>query len=72
MNKFALIQCVNGNFSVVSEHSSENEGIIAFHQVSAALWNAPDVITATLNLVNQSLEIVDGKYTEWINRNDQA
>jgi len=68
--KYSLIQCVNGNFSVVSEHSDVNAGIVRFHQVSASLWNAPDVITARLNLVDENLYVVDGKYTEVIDRTE--
>lgn len=70
MNKFALVQCVNGNFSVISEHSNENSGIVAFHQASAALWNASDVVTARLNLVDENLYVVEGRYTEWIDKSE--
>ena len=64
--KYSLINCVNGNYSVVSEHSTKQSGIIAFHQTCAALWNAPDVIKAVLNLVDENLHVVDGRYTETI------
>ena len=52
MGKYALVQCVNGNFSVVSEHGTEDAGKVAFHNLSAALWNEPEVITARVNLVD--------------------
>lgn len=68
MSKFALVNCVNGNFSVHSEHETKDAGIIAFHQRSATLWNAPDVITARLNLVDENMFVVDGRYTEWLDR----
>ena len=68
--KFALINCVNGNFAVHSEHATKDAGIVAFHQRSASLWNAPDVITARLNLVDENLFVVDGRYTEWIDRSE--
>lgn len=66
--KYALINCVNGNFSVHSEHATKDAGIVAFHQRSASLWNASDVITARLNLVDENLYVVDGRYTEFIDR----
>lgn len=66
--KYALVQCVNGNFNVVSEHSSKDSGIVAFHNTSKNLWNAPDVITARLNLVDENMYVVEGRYTEWIDR----
>ena len=68
MAKFALVNCVNGNFAVVSEHPTAEQGIVAFHQRSATLWNAPDVITARLNLVDENMYVVEGRYTEWIDR----
>ena len=66
--KYALVQCVNGNFSVVSEHSNKDAGIVAFHNTSKNLWNASDVITARLNLVDENYYVVEGRYTEWIDR----
>lgn len=67
--KYAVLQCVNGNFSVVSEHGENKEaGIIKWNQTSAALHNAKDVVTARLNLVDENLQVVDGRYTEWIDR----
>lgn len=68
MAKFALIKCVNGNFAVATEHADKNAGIVAFHQASATLWNASDVVTARLNLIDDNLYVVDGKYTEVIDR----
>lgn len=68
MAKFALVKCVNGNFAVATEHADKNAGIVAFHQASASLWNASDVITARLNLVDENLYVVDGKYTEFIDK----
>lgn len=68
--KFALINCVNGNFAVHSEHATKDAGIIAFHQRSASLWNAPDVVTARLNLVDENMYVVEGRYTESIDRSE--
>ena len=68
--KYALIKCVNGNFAVQSEHDTKDAGIIAFFNTSAALWNAPDVITARLNLVDENMYVVEGRYTEWIDRRE--
>ena len=70
--KYALISCINGNFAVKSEHGTKKAGIIAFNQMSASLWNADDVITARLNLVDENLYVVDGKYTEVIDRSTES
>ena len=68
--KFALVQCVNGNFSVVSEHGTADAGKVAFHNLSAALWNEPDVITARINLVDENYFVVEGRFTDWIDRTE--
>lgn len=68
MAKFALIKCVNGNFAVAEEHATKEAGIKGFHRVSESLWNASDVITARLNLVDENMYVVEGRYTEFIDR----
>ena len=67
--KYALVQVVNGNFSVASEHGENKEaGIIAWSNTVAALHGADDVVTARINLVDENMYVVDGRYTEWIDR----
>lgn len=64
--KYALEQCVNGNFSIASEHGdNEQAAIVAFHDKCRILWNAPDVITAEVAIVDEQLDVVDG-YKEFI------
>ena len=73
MGKYAIVNCVNGNFTVVSEHGDNKQaGIVAFHQRCATLWNAPDVIKATVNLVDENMYVVDGRYTEVITHEQEA
>ena len=60
--KYAIIQCVNGNYSIVAEYDDNIEGaIVRFHQVCANLWNAQDVRSAQVKIVNEYLETVMGK-----------
>lgn len=60
--KYAITNVVNGNFSIVSEHGEDKQAaIVAFHNRCAVLWNAQDVITATVKLVDENLDSVDGK-----------
>lgn len=66
--KYAVIQCVNGNFSIVSEHTDADKGIVKFHDVCKNLWNASDVVTARVNLVDENYFVVEGRYTEFIDR----
>ena len=60
--KYAVISNVNGNFKIESEHGENIQGaIVAFHQICAAFWNAPDVLTAKVEVVDEALNVVDGK-----------
>lgn len=60
--KYAIVACTNGNFAVKSEHGENKQAaLVAFHQLSAAYWNAPDVTTAMIKVVDENLDTVDGK-----------
>ena len=60
--KYAVISNVNGNFKIESEHGDNLQGaIVAYHQTCAAFWNTPDVLTAKVEVVDEALNVVDGK-----------
>lgn len=60
--KYSLVQCVNGNFSIVSEHGEDKQAaVVAFHNRCMILWNAPDVITGMVKILDEQLDTVDGK-----------
>lgn len=60
--KYALIQCVNGNFSIVSEHGENLQAArVAFHNRCMILWNAEDVVTADVAIITSDLTYVDGR-----------
>jgi len=64
--KLALIQCVNGNFSIVSEHGdNEQAAKVAFHNRCQILWNASDVITGEVEIVDEQLDVYKD-YKEFI------
>ena len=64
--KLAIINCINGNFSVVSEgHETEQAALVAFHGRCQILWNAPDVITGEVAIVDEQLDVYRG-YKELI------
>lgn len=64
--KFAIIKCINGNYSIHAEGITDiNSAKISFHQLCATLWNAPDVITAMVKIVDEQLDNVEG-YREFI------
>ena len=65
--KYSLIQVSNGNYSIVSETTDLNSAKVQFHNLAAALWNAPDVNTACIIIVDENLDRVED-YKEFISR----
>lgn len=63
--KYAVIQCSNGNFSVVSEWSDLEKAKVNYHNVCMNLWNSKDVVTGAVLIVDENLFGVE-KYRELI------
>lgn len=64
--KYAIIKCVNGNYSIHAEGITAVENAkTQYHGLCQTLWNAPDVVTATVKIVDENLDLVDG-YKEFI------
>lgn len=64
--KYAVIKCINGNFSVHAEGFTDiNSAKISFHQFCAALWNDPGTEKATVKIVDEQLDCVEN-YREFI------
>lgn len=64
--KYSIIKVINGNFSVDSEWGENLTGAkTAFHGVCQALWNAPDVTSAYVEIVDDQLDCVEG-YKEFV------
>ena len=65
MSKYSTIKCVNGNFAINTETSNLTQAIIQFHDLARQLWNAPDVKTAKIAIMDEQLNIID-RYVEYI------
>lgn len=64
--KYAIIKCINGNFSIHAEGFISSESAkVNYHDLCQTLWSAPDVITAEVAIVDEQLDIVEG-YKEFI------
>lgn len=64
--KHAIIKVINGNFFIHAEGITDiSTAKTNFHGLCQTLWNAPDVITAEVMIVNEQLECVEG-YREFI------
>lgn len=63
---YAIIKVINGNFFIHAEGITDIVvAKTAFHGLCQSLWNAPDVITATVAIVHENLDILGG-YKEFI------
>lgn len=71
--KYAVIQTVNGNFKIVSEHPDKDEegnpiphnikgALVKYHQTCAALWNDIDnVNSAKVEMVDENWAVIMGE-----------
>ena len=61
--KLSIITVINGNFKVEAEYeqSQLQTAIVFFHNKCASLWNAEDVERATVQIVDENLNVVAGK-----------
>ena len=60
--KYSLITVINGNFKVEAEYGGNKQAaFVGFHTKAATLWNAPDVITGMVKIVDENLDCVEGK-----------
>ena len=62
--KYAVIQCVNGTYSVASESSKDTDSFVNFHSVCTTLWNAPDVKKATVEVIDENFHTLKIEYIE--------
>lgn len=63
--KYSIVKCINGNFSVDSEWGNLNSAKTHFHGICQTLWNATDVLTAHVAIVDEQLDTVEG-YKEYV------
>ena len=63
--KYATIKCSNGSFAIDSEWTDLTKAKVQFHTVCRTLWNAKDVVTAKVMIVDEQLNCVED-YREYI------
>lgn len=64
--KYAIIKVVNGNYFIHAEGITNLASAkTQFHGVCQTLWNASDVLSANVMIVDEQLNYVDG-YKEYI------
>lgn len=69
--EYAIIKVSNGSYFVQAEGITDLANAkTQFHGICQSLWNAKDVVTASVAIVNEQLNIVDG-YKEFIYHDPQ-
>lgn len=64
--KFAIVKVINGNYFIHAEGITDIANAkTQFHGLCQTLWNAPDVATAYVMIVDEQLDVVEG-YKEYI------
>ena len=59
--KYAIINVVNGNYFIHSEGITDiNSAKVQFHDLCKTLWNASDVLKATVIIADENLDAVGG------------
>ncbi len=59
--KYAVIKVVNGSYSIHAEGITDvGNAKVQFHGVCQTLWNAEDVVTASVMIVNENFDCVEG------------
>ena len=68
--KYAIVKVINGNYSIHAEGITDvNNAKISFHGLCQTLWNAADVYTAMVMIVDENLDCVE-RYKEFIFHDD--
>lgn len=69
--KLAIITCINGNFKVEAEgFTTEQAALVTFHGIAQTLWNATDVLTGKVAIIDEQLNIYRG-FKEFIQHTPQ-
>lgn len=69
--KYAIIKVINGAYSIHAEGFTDVASAkVAYHGLCQTLWNAPDVATAYVMIVDEQLDVVEG-FKEFIHHEVQ-
>lgn len=69
--KYAIIKAINGNYFIHAEGITELASAKTnYHGLCQTLWNAPDVLTAHVAIIDEQLDVVEG-YKEFIHHEAQ-
>lgn len=64
--KYAIVKVINGSYSIHAEGFTDVASAkVSYHGLCQTLWNAPDTVTAEVEIVDENLDAVEG-YKEYI------
>ena len=64
--KYSIIKVINGNYFIHAEGITDlTSAKTQFHGLCQTLWNASDVLSATVIIADENLDVVEG-YKEYI------
>ncbi len=64
--KYAVIKVINGTYFIHAEGFPTVEAAkVSYHGLCQTLWNAQDVLTASVAIVDEQMDVVEG-YKEFI------
>lgn len=70
--KYAILKVINGNYFVHAEGITNLANAkTQYHGLCQTLWNATDVLSAYVEIVNEQLDVVEG-YKEFIHHEPVA
>lgn len=70
--KYAIIKTINGNYSIHAEGFTDMSAAkVSYHGLCASIWNASDVITACVMIVDENLDTLPG-YKEFVSHAVEA
>ena len=67
--KYAVIKVTNGNYNIHAEGFEDNPNgtKVSYHDLCKTLWNAQDVQTACVMIVDENFDVLPG-YKEFISK----
>ena len=64
--KYAIVKVINGSYFIHAEGFTDlSAAKMNYHGLCQILWNAPDVVTAMVMIVDENLDCVE-RYKEFI------
>ena len=63
--KYAVLQCSNGSFSIVSEWQAYDKAVVNFHSTCTNLWNAKDVEHAAVQIIDEKFSVYKTEFIKY-------